>query len=172
MRPGFATSVSGLKSSRRCAKYDNVDIGPSLYKLGGLLHFTLRPWKFDIGNSDYKISIQPGYVLIERPLGYEVVLSEQAAMLKEVSTFCKEAGCTKVLVLGPKTKVSLTVADIYGFGIEAAKLRLQVAVVESHDASKGDVSFLETVMWNRGSSIRFFDTEQEAKDWLAIPEMA
>ena len=125
-------------------------------------------WKFDIGNSDYKISTQPGYVLIERPLGYEVVLSEQAAMLKEVSTFCKEAGCTKVLVLGPKTKVSLTVADLYGFGIEAAKLRLQVAVVESHDASKEDVSFLETVMRNRGGWIQFFDTKEKAKEWLAF----
>ena len=89
-------------------------------------------------------------------------------MLKEVSTFCKEAGCTKVLVLGAKTKVSLTVADIYGFGIEAAKLRLQVAVVESHDASNADVRFLETVMWNRGGSIQFFDAEKEAKDWLEV----
>jgi hypothetical protein len=95
-------------------------------------------------------------------------LSEQAAMLKEVSTFCKEAGCTKVLVLGPKTKVNLTVVDIYGFGTEAAKLHLQVAVVESHDASKEDVSFLETVMQNRGGSIRFFDTEKKAKAWLAF----
>lgn len=99
-------------------------------------------------------------------------MSDQPAMLMEVSTICSEAGCRKVLIIGPKTKVNLTVADIYALGAEAAKLHLQVALVESHDASKEDVSFLETVMWNRGSSIRFFDTEQEAKDWLAIPEMA
>ena len=116
--------------------------------------------------------MQPGYVLVERPVGYEVVLSEQPAMLMEISTFCNEAGCRKVLIIGPKTKVNLTVADIYALGAEAANLRLQVALVESHDASKEDVSFLETVIWNRGGSIRFFDTEQEAKDWLAIPEMA
>lgn len=158
------TCVSGLKSSRRCAKYDNVDV----VQVSISLVDSYALGDSTISNSDYKISIQPDYVLIERPLGYEVVLSEQAAMLKEVSTFCKEAGCTKVLVLGPKTKVNLTVVDIYGFGREAAKLRLQVAVVESHDASKKNVSFLETVMRNRGGSIQFFDTEKKAKEWLAF----
>ena len=122
----------------------------------------------DIANSDYKISMKPSYVLVERPPGYEVVLSDQAAMLTEVSTICEAAGCKKVLILGRETKVKLTVADIHLFGTEAAKLRLQVAVVESHDASNADVRFLETVMWNRGGSIQFFDAEKEAKDWLEV----
>ena len=95
-------------------------------------------------------------------------MSDQAALLTEVSTFCKKAGCKKVLIRGRKTKVNLTVADIHLFGTEAAKLRLQVAVVESHDASNADVRFLETVMWNRGGSIQFFDAEKEAKDWLEV----
>ena len=85
-------------------------------------------------------------------------------MLKEVSAFCKEAGCKRVLVLGSRTKVNLTLADIQVFGTEAAKLRLQVAVVESHDASNEYVNFLENVMWNRGGSIQFFDDEKEAQD--------
>ena len=134
------------------------------------MHIT--PLELDISNSSYRTSIQPGYVLVERPVGYEVVSSEQPAMLMEISTFCNEAACRKVLIIGPKTKVSLTVADIYSLGAEAANLRLQVALVESHDASKEDVNFLETVMRNRGGSIQFFETEREAKDWLAIPEMA
>ena len=89
-------------------------------------------------------------------------------MLMEMSTFCKEAGCRKVLILGPKTKVDLAVLDIYDLGKEIAKLDLRIAMVESHDASNEDVYFLETVVWNRGGPIQFFDTEKEAKDWLEI----
>ena len=88
-------------------------------------------------------------------------------MLKDVSTFCRKAGCRKVLMLGPQTK-NLTVADIHIFGTEAAKLWVQIAVVEYHVASNRDVRFLENVMWNRGGSIRFLDAEEEAKDWLGV----
>ena len=71
------TCVSGLKSSRRCAKYDNVDaVQVSISLVDSYIsHYALGD--STISNSDYKISIQPDYVLIERPLGYEVVLSEQ-----------------------------------------------------------------------------------------------
>jgi len=47
-----------------------------------------------------------------------------------------------------------------------AKIRLQIAVVESHDASKDDGRFLETVVFNRGGPLQFFDTEDKARDWL------
>jgi hypothetical protein len=117
---------------------------------------------------DCRISIQPGYVLIERPVGYEIAMDELAKMLVELFAACKDANCRKVLVLGSEAKVNLTVADIHAFGVQATELPLQVAVVESHDASEADVRFLETVMKNRGSSIRFFDTETEAKDWLGV----
>lgn len=120
---------------------------------------------FDI---DYKISNQPGYVLIERSSDFEVVLDEQPAMLAEMSAFCKEADCRKVLILGPKTKVNLGVGDIHDLGIEIAKLNLQIAIVESHDATNEDTEFLENVMWNRGSSMQFFDNQKDARHWLAI----
>ncbi len=122
-----------------------------------------------MGNLDYKMSIQPGYVLVERPQDYKVVLNEQAAVLMEMSTACKEAGCRKVLILGPKTKVRLSVPDIYDLGQEIAKLGLRIAVAESHDASKENVRFLENVVTTRGRPIQFFDNEQDAKDWLGIP---
>ncbi len=119
-------------------------------------------------NLEQKISIQPGYVLVERPPDYEVVWSEQPARLMEISAFCKEAGCRKVLVVGPRTKVTLSTFDIFELGEEIAKLGLQIAVVELHDASKEDVRFLELVATNRGRAIQFFDNEQDAKDWLGI----
>ena len=121
-----------------------------------------------MGKSDYKISVQDGYVLVERPEDYEVVANELPAMLTELSTFCDKAGCQKVLVLGPKTKVNLALLEIYDLGSELAEMQLQIAMAESHDASDEDVRFLENVVANRGGPIRFFDTEKEAKNWLGI----
>jgi hypothetical protein len=119
-------------------------------------------------NSEYQISIQPGYVLVERAQDYEVVLSEQPAILMAISASCKEAGCRKVLILGPRTKVRLSVQNVFDLGQEIAKLGLRIAVVESHDAPNENVRFLENVATNRGGPIQFFDNEQHAKDWLGI----
>lgn len=119
-----------------------------------------------MGTSEQKLSMQAGYVLVERPKDYEVVFSEQPAKLTEISTFCQDAGCRKVLILGPRTKVSLSVLDIYELGEEIAKSDLQIAVVESHDAPADAVRFLENVTTNLRGSIQFFDNPNEAKDWL------
>ena len=73
-----------------------------------------------------------------------------------------------MLVLGPRTKVTLSTSDIYNLGKEIAKLGLQMAIVELHDAPIGKVKFLESVVANRGVSIQFFDNEHNAKDWLGI----
>ena len=120
-------------------------------------------------NSKQKISIQTGYVLIERSQDYKVVWSEQLAKLMEMSAACKEAGCQKVLILGPRTKVRLSTTEIFDLAKQIAKLDLQIAVVEFHDAPIGKVRFLESVVKNRGVPIKFFDNEQDAKDWLKIP---
>jgi len=120
-------------------------------------------------NSEHKISIQPGHVLVERSQDYKVVWNEQPAKLKEIWAACKEASCQKVLILGQRTKVRLSTLDIYSFGKEIAKLGLQIAVVEVHDASKENEKFLESVVASRGSSIQFFDNEQNAKSWLGVP---
>jgi hypothetical protein len=120
-------------------------------------------------NSEHKISIQPGHVLVVRSQDYKVVWNEQPARLKEIWAACKEASCRKVLLLGPRTKVRLSTLDIYKLGKEIAKLGLQIAVVELHDAPIGKVKFLENVVMNRGVPIQFFDNEQNAKDWLGIP---
>lgn len=81
-------------------------------------------------------------------------------MLAQMSGFCKEADCRKVLIIGPKTKINLGVGDIHDLGIEIAKLHLQIAIVESHDATNEDTQFLENVMWNRGSSMQFSTTRR------------
>ena len=86
----------------------------------------------------------------------------------EISVACKEAGVRKVLILGPRTKVKLSVTDIFTCGQEIAKLGLMIAVVELHDASDKDVTFFENVVRNRGIPLQFFDNQQDAKDWLGV----
>ena len=120
-----------------------------------------------MSTSEQKISIEPGYVLVERPENYEVIWSEQPAKLMEIAAACKKADCRKVLIMGSRTKVNLSVADIFDLGEKISKLQLQIAVVESHDASNEEVNFLEAVTMNRGRPIQFFDNEQDAKDWLS-----
>ncbi len=61
----------------------------------------------------HTLSTKAGYVLVERPQNYEVVLSEQADSLAKISSFCAQAGRDKVLIVGPGTKVRLSVLDVY-----------------------------------------------------------
>ena len=119
-----------------------------------------------MNDPDYKISYRSDHVLVERSPGYKVVLDKMPAFLRDLSTFCDEAGCRKVLLLGTKTDVDLSTLDIYDLGEQIARLRLQIAIVESHDASDDDEQFLETVVFNRGGPLQFFASEQDAKDWL------
>ena len=121
-----------------------------------------------MSNSEQTLSIKPGFVLVERPPDYEVTLSDQSARLMEIFALCKEAGTQNVLVVGPRTNVNLSTIDIFNLGEQIAKLGLRIAVVEFHDASDGDVSFLENVATNRGGSMEFFTNQQDAIDWLGV----
>lgn len=115
---------------------------------------------------DYKLSLRSGYVLVERSPDYQVVSSKMPAFLSEVSAFCREARCGKVLLVGSGTHVNLSTLDLYDLGEQIAGLHLQIAIVESHDASEDDETFLETVVFNRGGPLQFFGNREDAKDWL------
>ena len=117
---------------------------------------------------DSKFSVQPEYLVVQRPPNYVVNLRDQAAELEGISAACKAADRRKVLILGSDTGVRLSFTDIYDLGEEIARLGLRIAVVEDHDASDEDVDFLETVALNRGGSLRFFNAERDAKDWLGV----
>ena len=121
-----------------------------------------------MGKSEYVISLQPGHVLVERSEDSAVVWSQQPAMLREISAFCDEAGCRQVLIVGRQIRVKLSTIDIYELGQAIAKLGMLIAVVELHDASDEDVRFLEDVATSRGGPLRFFDTVQDAKNWLGV----
>jgi hypothetical protein len=119
-----------------------------------------------MNSPDYQMSYQSGYVLVERLPGHKVILSDMPAFLREISAFCDAAGCRKVLLRGPRTTVDLSTLDLYDLGEQIAGSRLQIAVVETHDASDEDEAFLETVVFNRGGPLQFFDAEEDARNWL------
>ena len=115
-----------------------------------------------------QISRHDGYILVERSPDYEVVLADQPKALEEIAAECEDAGSRKVLLLGNGTKVRLSLMDVFELGQKIAAKNLQIAVVESHDASTASVEFLESVATIRGGPIRFFDDEKEAREWLEI----
>ena len=84
----------------------------------------------------YAISIQSGYVLVETPPNYDVVWIEQPPKLQAISAACSEAGTEKVLLRGSNTNVKLTPSDIFALGEEIGKLKLKIAIVQLHDASR------------------------------------
>jgi hypothetical protein len=121
-----------------------------------------------VENLEQAISIRHDYVLVERPSEYRVVLSKQARDLLEISAACNKSACKKVLVLGPKTKISLSAFDIMELGEEIAKHGLQMAFADVHDASSDAMSLLEITVSRRGGAIKFFDSVTDAENWLEI----
>jgi hypothetical protein len=77
-------------------------------------------------------------------------------------------GCSKVLLLGRDTKVNLSPSQLLRLADQIAESNLQIAVVESHDASHQEVSFLRAIVLTRGRPIQFFDSELDARKWLGI----
>lgn len=117
---------------------------------------------------EYVISIQPGYVLVEDPPNYDVLWSEQPRKLQAIAAACSEAGTRKVLVRGTNANVKLTPIEVFAFGEAVGKLNLKIAIVTLTDASIEDSRLLENVATNRGSHMRLFDNEQDARDWLGV----
>lgn len=117
---------------------------------------------------DYTISLQAGYVLVEDPPVYEVVLSEQLPKFKAISEVCAKVKCNKVLVRGETTKVRLTTVEMMDLGKEIARLGLRIAFVLTHDASQDNERFIIDVASAYGSPIQFFAHEEEAKAWLEV----
>jgi len=130
--------------------------------------FLLPSWCSDMSDPEYEISIQPGYVLVEDPPNYDVFWNEMPPKLQAISAACSEAGYRKVILRGSNINVKLTVPEIFALGEEIAKLNLKIAIVQLHDASKGNEELLENAASNRGSPILFFNNEQDARDWLGV----
>lgn len=111
-------------------------------------------------------SLHSGYVLVERPAGYELTYQSCLEGLTEITRHCDGSGCRRVLIVGPGTDVKLSVKEIYKLGKEISKQRLKIAIFESHGVTSEEMTFLETLVTCRGLPLRFFGNQQEATTWL------
>lgn len=121
-----------------------------------------------MGLSEQVISDCRDHIVIERPPGHVVVMEDQPQILSALSAACEKAGCNKVLVIGPQTRVLLSAFDILELGKEIAKMGLQMAIVERHDALEDAESLLVSAASNRGGTVQFFDNTRDAKKWLEV----
>ena len=117
---------------------------------------------------EYLITHQTGYILVEDPPNYSVVWSDLPSKIEAVSTACEEANCRKVLIRGTTVKMHLTTRELFELGNAIAKLRLQIAIVNTSGVLKEDKALLEEVAANDNSTLRFFDDEDSALDWLCV----
>jgi hypothetical protein len=119
-------------------------------------------------NLNHIVSLQSDHVLVEEPAGFEVIWEEQKSRLNEIAAVCAEGDTNKVLILGPETKVHLSVIELLLLAKGIAKLDLRVALVVNTDLSSELESFFKDIASNRGSPMQFFKTEKDAGDWLNI----
>ena len=118
---------------------------------------------------EYVISVQDEYVLVDNPPDYVVAREDLASKLREVSARCSEAGLRKVLVRSTTVQFQLSMLDFYDTGVDVAKTRLRFAIcIGVHNITARDETFLENVAVNRGGSLRFFQNETEALNWLDV----
>jgi hypothetical protein len=118
--------------------------------------------------TDYKMSVQPDYVLVERAHNAEKLADRHTSMLQELSSVCEDAACHKVLIVGQDAHGISSAFDILALAGEIAESRLRIAVVDSVDHSDDDIKVLERAVWNRGGYMRFFTSEAEARYWLRM----
>lgn len=117
---------------------------------------------------NYVISIHPGFVLVEDPPDYDLIWSEQPRKLQAIAAACSEAGTRNVLIRGTNANVKLTPIEVFAFGEAVGKLNLSIAIVTLTDASMEDSRLFENVAANRGSQMRLFGNERDARDWLGV----
>jgi hypothetical protein len=117
---------------------------------------------------NHVVSLQQDHVLVEEPADFEVIWEEQKSRLNEIAAVCGEGNTNKVLILGPETKVHLSVIELLLLAKGIAKLDLRVALVVNTNLSSELESFFKDIASNRGSPMQFFTTEKDAKDWLNI----
>lgn len=122
-----------------------------------------------MSDATYKISARPGYILCEDPPGYEVMWSEMEPKIEAIRAACERAECHKVLVRCPDIHMKLTTIEYFDLGKAIGEMNIQIAFEMTGDTlTAKNLTLLENAASNRGSPIRFFDNEADAKAWLGV----
>lgn len=104
--------------------------------------------------------------MVEVPPNH-VVDRNDTRKIDAFAAYCVEMGVSKVLIRAPVVAVKLSTMEIFAAAERIVQSKLRIAFcVSNHEASQRDVSFFETVAVNRGGSVKFFESESEALDWL------
>lgn len=85
------------------------------------------------------ITREQGYIRAERPAKYSVGPGGESDLLEKLVEECHAARCQNVLVLGSDIRIRLSTMDVLELGAEIADTRLNIAVVETHNAAQEDV---------------------------------
>ncbi len=92
----------------------------------------------------------------------------------EVSALCKKHNCFKVLGVA-NTTLPLGIMDAYDHGELFRQLDIssqyRIAWIEQNAEAGDSVRLVETVLYNRGVTVRLFSKVADAKRWLLRDEM-
>lgn len=116
---------------------------------------------------DFTVTFEDNYVRVVS--NGEKDLEFSKAVWTEVVRTCEKSNCYRVFGLA-NTTIPMEAMDAYDHGRLFRDLgvdsRFRIAWVEQNPEAVDIVSFIETVLFNRGLPGKLFDNERDALDWL------
>jgi hypothetical protein len=90
-------------------------------------------------------------------------------LLAKLAAVCSANSCAKVLVVGLSPSGGLSTEELYNLGVALSRAvpGVRVAVFLEWDARVTDREFFKNVATNRGANVRYFASDDEARNWLS-----
>ena len=116
------------------------------------------------------MKIIPGTRIVSFSSSGPVTLADREKNLERIVEYCREHGCTQVLVDTRQQINKMTTTEMFNFAasVPEATRGLQIALVRNADDSS--IAFGDNVAANRGAAVRSFETTEEAQQWLEAEE--
>jgi hypothetical protein len=89
--------------------------------------------------------------------------------LKYIIECCKEKKKSKIIINAVNTPRKISIGKMYMGAELVAQFKianLKIAFVAPKFVNDSDSSFMHTTSYNRGFSLKYFASEEEAKNWL------
>jgi hypothetical protein len=120
---------------------------------------------------DSQVKIEEGYIHITCEPGFEITRDAVLDQWKQVAAICKKTKLRKILVAADAPQRSMSVADAQMTGSFFEKegiSALSIAMCFTNYETDKLSDFFETVGYNRGIQIKFFNDRRTAIEWLTI----
>ncbi len=115
-----------------------------------------------------RIEIKNGYVLLDLGLGYVSREKHPVDLIERIGAAFSGAESRKLLIVGEGVDTELTMVGLFDRAKQASELKAQIAFAITHKSSAEKVQFMEDATLLRETRIRFFDTIEQAKEWLGV----